>query len=432
MSSSSFLALLRSNRNYRFTWIGQVVSEVGDHFNNIAVFSLALANTGSGLAVAGILLARGAAVMFAGPVAGVLLDRLDRRRIMILSDLIRAVVALAFIFAIPPGRTGLLFLLSGMLMFASPFFTSGRASILPDIASSSQLHTANSLTQLTQWTAVTVGSFLGGSVVASFGYQVAFVFNALSFAFSAACISRLRVAEGFRPQRKDLSEDKVLRPWPEYIAGVRYMRAAPLILGIGLIAVGWSTGGGAAQILFSLFGENVFHRGPAGIGMIWGCAGVGLIAGGILGHRIGRELGFEAYKLTVSIVYVIHGGAYVLFSLTPAFGWALFFISISRAAVGVSSVLNFAQLLRHVSNEYRGRVFATIESWTWMTMMISMALAGAGSQIVSPRTIGAVAGCLSASTAFFWGWANWRGKLPEPALAGVDPEEVEVHGDPIV
>ena len=74
---------------------GQVVSEVGDHFNNIAVFSLALANTGSGLAVAGVLLARGAAVMLAGPVAGVLLDRMDRRRIMILSDMTRAVLALA-------------------------------------------------------------------------------------------------------------------------------------------------------------------------------------------------------------------------------------------------------------------------------------------------------------------------------------------------
>src|SRR5436309_6800900 len=108
--SSGFVALLRSNRNYRFTWIGQVVSEVGDHFNNIAVFSLALANTGSGLTVAGVLLARGTAVMFAGPVAGVLLDRMDRRRIMALSDLIRSVLALGFIFAIPMGRTWLLFL----------------------------------------------------------------------------------------------------------------------------------------------------------------------------------------------------------------------------------------------------------------------------------------------------------------------------------
>jgi predicted MFS family arabinose efflux permease len=431
-SSGGFLTLLRANRNYRLTWSGQLVSEVGDHFNNIAVFSLALANTGSGMAVAGILLARGAAVMLAGPVAGVLLDRLDRRRIMIMSDVVRAVLALAFILAIPAGRTWLLFLLSGALMFASPFFTSGRAAILPSITNSTELHTANSLTQLTQWTAVAVGSFLGGSSVASFGYVLAFVFNALSFVVSAACISGLLVAEGFRPQSRALSEDRVLRPWQEYVAGLRYMRQTPLILGIGLIAVGWSTGGGAAQVLFSLFGENVFRRGPAGIGIIWGFAGIGLVAGSIVAHRIGRDLRFKAYKRTISIVFLIHGGSYVLFSLAPTFGWALLFIAISRAAVGVSSVLNIAQLLRHTANEYRGRVFSTIESGTWMTMMLSMALAGAASESISPRIIGAVAGCLSASTAVFWAWANWRGKLPEPALAGVEPEEVEVHGDPIV
>ncbi|HEX4997395.1 MAG TPA: MFS transporter, partial [Terriglobia bacterium] len=213
--SSGFLNLLGSNRNYRFTWTGQVVSEVGDHFNTIAVFSLALANTGSGMAVAGILLARGAAMMLAGPVAGVLLDRMDRRRIMILSDVIRAVLAVGFIFAVPAGRTWLLFVLSGALMFASPFFTSGRAAILPAIANAGELHTANSLTQMTQWTAISVGAFLGGGMVASFGYTCAFIFNALSFVFSAICISRLRVADGFRPRprRTDLSEDSVLRPW---------------------------------------------------------------------------------------------------------------------------------------------------------------------------------------------------------------------------
>ena len=146
----SFFALLRSNRNYRFTWCGQVVSEVGDNFNNIAVFSLALANTGSGLVVAGILLSRGFLVLPAGPVAGVLLDRLDRKKIMIASDLVRAAIAILFLLAIPQGRTWLLFLLSGLLMFASPFFTSGRAAILPSIATKDELHTANSLTQTTQ------------------------------------------------------------------------------------------------------------------------------------------------------------------------------------------------------------------------------------------------------------------------------------------
>ena len=66
------------------------------------------------------------------------------------------------------------------------------------------------------------------------------------------------------------------RPWHEYVEGLRYMRSRPLIFGIGMIALGWATGGGAAQILFSIFGEIVFNRGPSGIGMIWGCAGLGL------------------------------------------------------------------------------------------------------------------------------------------------------------
>jgi predicted MFS family arabinose efflux permease len=430
-SSGGFLDLLRSNRNYRYTWLGQVVSEVGDHFNNIAVFSLALANTGSGMAVAGILLARGAAVMLAGPVAGVLLDRMDRRRIMILSDWMRALLAIGFIFAVPAGRTWLLFLLSGALMFASPFFTSGRAAILPAIASRDELHTANSLTQLTQWTAVALGAFLGGSTVASFGYELAFVVNALSFVFSGVCIARLHASGGFRSQRQDLSEDTVLRPWSEYVDGVSYMRRTPLILGIGLAAVGWATGGGAAQVLFSLFGENVFHRGPAGTGVIWGFAGIGLIIGSAIGHYMGHTLSFDGYKRTVSIGFILHGVTYVLFCVSTDFVWALFFITISRAAIAVSSVLNFAQLLRHVSDEYRGRVFSTMETWTWMTMMVSMAAAGAASGSVSPRIIGGVAGCLSASTAVFWALANWRGRLPEPALAGVEPDEIEVHGDPI-
>ncbi len=432
MKSGGFLGLLRANRNYRSAWTGQIVSEVGDNFNNIAVFSLALANTGSGFVVAGILLARAVAVMLGGPIAGVLLDRMDRRRIMILSDLVRAVIALAFIAAIPLGRTWLLYALSGVLMFASPFFTSGRAAILPSIATRDELHPANSLTQLTQWTTLTIGSFLGGVSVTSFGYKIAFVFNALSFLFSAACISRLRVPEGFRPQRSDLSEDRVMRPWHEYVEGLRYMRSSPLIFGIGLVGVGWATGGGAAQILFSVFGEVVFKRGPAGIGVIWGCAGVGLIVGAMVAHRLYRRLTFTAYKRTISICYVIHGGSYVLFALAPSFALALLFIGLSRAAVAVSSVMNTSQLLHHVSHDFRGRVFSTIETWNWMTMMVSMGLAGLASDHMSPRVIGAIAGCLSSTTAFFWGWANYTGRLPEPALEGVEPEEVEVHGDPTV
>jgi MFS family permease len=431
---SDFLRLLKNNRNYRYTWSGQVVSEVGDHFNNIAVFSLALATTHSGLVVTGVMLSRAIPAVMAGPLAGVVLDRLDRKRVMIVSDLIRAVVAVGFILAISAHSSWPLYVLSALLMFASPFFTSGRSAILPTIASKEELHTANSLTQTTGWTTLTLGAFLGGASVTQFGYEWAFAFNALSFLFSAVCISRLKVEGGgsFRAKGTELTENEVVRPWHEYTEGLRYMRASPLILGIALLAVGWASGGGAAQILFSLFGELVFHRGPAGIGYLWASAGVGLLLGGGFAHWLGKRISFEGYKRTVGICYVIHGGAYVVFSQMPSFALAVVFIALSRAAIAVSSVLNTSQLLRRVSDEFRGRVFATIETLSWSMMMLSMLGAGLASQRWSPRTIGAISGLLSSSTAIFWLWANWTGRLPQPAAEGVEPQEVEVHGDPVV
>ncbi len=141
---TSFTTLLRRNRNYRFLWMGQVVSEIGDHFNNIAVFSLALDHTKSSMVVSGVLLARAIPAVLAGPIAGVLLDRIDRRRIMIASDLIRFVIALGFILSINRKDNWMLYAFSGLLMFASPFFSSGRSSILPRIANKEELHAANS------------------------------------------------------------------------------------------------------------------------------------------------------------------------------------------------------------------------------------------------------------------------------------------------
>jgi MFS family permease len=433
---TAFLDLLRNNRNYRYTWMGQVVSEVGDHFNNIAVFSLALTHARSGLAVSGVLLSRAVPAVLAGPIAGVLLDRLDRKKVMIASDLIRFAVALCFIFTVggnPKTSLWLLYGLSGLLMFASPFFTSGRAAILPTIASREELHTANSLTQTTQWATLSIGALAGGASVAALGFKPAFALNALSFLFSAASISRLVLAKGnFRPENKSLTESDVVRPWHEYVEGLRYMRATPLIFGIALLGMGWASGGGAAQILFSLFGELVFNRGPAGIGYIWGCAGIGLVIGGTIGHRLGRTLSFDGYKRTVMVCYVVHGAAYIVFSQMTSFALALVFIAVSRAAIAVTSVLNFSQLLRHVSNAYRGRVFSTVESMVWSTMMISMMVAGIASQYYSPRVIGAWAGALSSTTAFFWAWAHFTGKLPEPTQEGVEPHEVEVHGEQTV
>jgi predicted MFS family arabinose efflux permease len=350
---------------------------------------------------------------------------------MIASDVARAVLALGFVLALYSRSNSILYVFSATLMFASPFFTSGRSAILPTITTPEELHVANSLTQTTQAATLTLGTLFAGIAVDLFGYGWAFVFNSLSFVISALCISRLRVKNGsFRAPRAALTEADVARPWHEYREGLVYILSSPLILGIAFLGVGWATGGGAAQILFSLFGELVFNRGASGISMIWCFAGIGLLIGGGFAYRLGKRISFRTYRWAIVICYIVHGGAYVVFSQMQSFVGALIFIALSRAAISIASVFNQNQLLRHVDNAYRGRVFSTIESTVWSTMLLSMTAAGIASQHYSPRLIGTWAGVLSSSTALFWGWATITGRLREPELQV--ETDIEIHGEPTI
>src|SRR5262249_34017544 len=124
-------------------------------------------------------------------------------------------------------------------------------------------------------------------------------------------------------------------------------------------------------------------------------------------------------------LYIIHGGGYILFSRMPTFALACFFIGLSRSATAVSSVMNFSRLLKHSRDEFRGRVFATMETLTWSVMMVSMMLAGAATIKFDPRPIGTVAGIVSSTTAIMWTWLNWTGRLPEPPVIGSPTEDEE-------
>jgi hypothetical protein len=196
--------------------------------------------------------------------------------------------------------------------------------------------------------------------------------------------------------------------------------------------VGWASGGGAAQILFPLFGERVFHRGAMGTGQLWAAAGFGLVCGGLVAHRLMPRLSFAQYKRTIAIAYVAHGACYVCFALAEPYWLALLMIGLSRAAVAVSSVMNFSKILRIVDDAFRGRVFATLETITWSVMLLSMMAAGLASDHLSTRQIGVASGLVSSLTAVFWFWGDVTGRLPEPPMAdGGDrsDEEAELHGE---
>jgi MFS family permease len=398
---------------------------VGDHFNTIAVLSLALRISGSGATVGGVMIARTLPAILAAPIAGVLLDRMDRKRLMILSDVVRAVVAALFLVSLSYPAEWLLFLLSALLMFASPFFTSGRSAILPALTTREELHTANALTQTTAWLTLSFGAMLGGLSTMQFGFRWAFLANTLSFVFSTFCIMKLRSPDGhFRPARREVEEHEVHRAhfWEEITDAAAYVRRTPLILAILLTGVGWATGGGAAQILFTLFGEVVYSGGPAAVGLIWGFAGIGLVIGGLFGHQLLRRLTYNQYLHAVWINFLIHGLSYTAFALGNLAN-AVFFITLSRIAMGANNVQNRTMLLHHVPDQYRGRIFSAAEALTNATMMLSMTAASLAVMRYSPRTVAFVAGLLSASTALFWAWAVFTKRLPEPAVREAEEQD---------
>ncbi|MGB9457831.1 MAG: MFS transporter [Bryobacteraceae bacterium] len=364
--------------------------------------------------------------LLAGPMAGVALDRCDRTRIMIASDLVRAATALAFVLALTHRRSWLLYPLSALLTFASPFFSSGRLAILPRITTPKELHTANALTQTTAWLTLSIGTMLGGVSTMKFGYGCAFVANTLSFVFSAWAVNGIRSSEGhFRALAESQVRQVGTPGWREFLASVGYIRANSVILAVGLAQIGWASGGGAAQVLFTLYGEIVFKVGPAGIGLIWGAAGVGLVIGG-LGHRLGARLTLSDYKLAIALAFFVDGSAYIAFAVMPVISGAVVFILLSRVGMGVCNVLNRTMLLTHVQDAFRGRVFSTFETTLNSAMMASLLGAGIASNYFSIRGIGVVASILSTSTSIFWFLADVTGRMPEPGLQAAWVDEMEL------
>lgn len=418
--------ILRSNDNYRRLWYAQLVSEMGDWFNQVAVFTLALHFTRSPLSVTFILIAQTIPSTLIGPLAGVVLDRVNRKHALIVSDVIRAVVALGPIFVTSSDRVWWLYLLTFLLASASPFFNAGRLALIPSITEANELLSANSITQATHSTTLGVGSALAGLLIVPLGFRNAFLLNSFSFVASAFFLSRIR----FQPRSKTAADagrvvERPKNAWREYREGLRYIRREPLLLGMLLLGAGWATGGGAMQVLFSIFGDLVFHRGALGIGLLYGAAGLGLALAAAAANRFGDKLSFPGYKGLITLCYLAYGGFYIAFSQMRNFWAALVLIVLSRYFIGTSSVLNLSRMMRIVPDEFRGRVFATNETMTLTTMLVSMLVAGTLANVYGARAVALGAGTLSGLTGVWWGIANWRGKLLEPrryAIAGGNEE----------
>src|SRR5580658_452693 len=192
---ASYARLLRGNRNFRRLWLAQIVSEIGDWFYTLSIYTLLLQLTGHASSVALALVLQVLPQTFVGPTAGVVNDRLKRKHVMIAADLVRFGIVLAMLLVRSRSMVWLVYplLLAETVMAA--FFEPARSSVIPNITAESEVLVANTLSSATWSVNLLIGASIGGVVAAFFGRDTVFILNALSFLTSAVLISGMRFAE---------------------------------------------------------------------------------------------------------------------------------------------------------------------------------------------------------------------------------------------
>ena len=195
-SLSAYGRLLRDNRDFRLLWTAQIVSEIGDWFYTVALYSLLLELTGSAAAVGTAVVLQLLPQVFAAPSAGVLNDRMSRRAIMIFADVCRAVIVLSMLLVRSADMVWLVWVLLFLETLMWALFEPGRSALIPRLVrSDDELLVANALSSTTWAFNLAIGAGLGGLVAYAFGRQTVFVLNSLSFVGSALLLAAMRIRE---------------------------------------------------------------------------------------------------------------------------------------------------------------------------------------------------------------------------------------------
>lgn len=482
----TYRQLLSSNADFRRLWSGQVISEIGDWLSSIAVLALTIQLAGpgrEGLAVAIYAIARHLPLFLFGPVAGVVVDRADRRRVMIAADIVRALFTLGFLFATRFESVGVIYAVAAAVFSVSAFFNAAKRATIPNLTVGTQeLLTANSLSASTTAATIAVGSALGGLAAATLGRDAVFILNAISFLLSADMIRRIRwrrpsdekskrageigvtvegdmsvedggrgiEAAGMRATSVSfqghaaatrellrcrsrlystldaprLLSSVLARVWNDFHDGLRHVRRDPVLSALFIVAAGWGLGNGAARALYSIFGAQLgveavstwgeharsFIERPTdfGISVLFVAMGVGGVMGAPLARRF-SSAGGPGLGARMGRSLVFDGCGLALFSLMPNL-W-------TAALVLVGRELNFAIwwtaqqtiMMKRTADAYAGRVFASFETLTTLSMVGAIFAAGAAADSAGIRPVALGGGAVVILSGLMWFVLRRRG-----------------------
>jgi MFS family permease len=369
---SGYLELLRGNRNFRQLWLGQVVSQLGDWFDTMALYALLQRLTeDSGRAIGLVLVARFLPSFIVGPLSGVVADRFSRRHIMIVSDVLRAVVVLGFLLVRRPDQVWLVYALTILQLVFSTFFEPAKTAAIPSIVTGRELVAANAISSVTWSVMLTLGAAFGGLVTGWFGTDAAFILDSLTYLVSALLIASVRFPSRAERVKTKLTLAKALGI-TDTIEGARYVWRRPRVFALMMVKPAWGVGGGILTLL-AVFGEKIFPIAgkPAfGIGILYAARGIGTAIGPILMRRVSGETR-ESMQTGIGTAFLIGGAGYIAFGGASGFALAIFVLMFAHAGGSILWVNSTVLLQRAVEDSFRGRVFAAELALLTLTMAAS-------------------------------------------------------------
>jgi MFS family permease len=375
-------SLLRNARFLRL-WIGQGTSFVGDAVSMVALVVLVVEITGSASAVGGALVAR-LLPTIASPLAGVLADRVDRRVVLVASDLARAILVLGLVFARDLATIYVLVFLMGL---ARTVFNPTVRAAFPSVVGGGDLTRANALISGTFSASIMVGPALGGLLVASIGVDAAFLADAVTYLVSAILLSSVPLP---LPRRESEEEGFVreLRSGFGYLLGARVPMAIVAGAFLTILTINATV---PAEVFLA---KETFGAGDAGYGLLVSLWGGGMVLGSammvMLGDRVNLVL---FYFLSIFV------GAFALVGtgLAPAFVLALGALTIEGAATGIDNVATDTILQKRVPEAFLGRVFSIRFLGYSAGEALAYPLGGLLVDAVGPRSAYLVAGIATAT-----------------------------------
>jgi len=409
--------VLRDNRSFRTLYAANAVSQLGDWFNVVALFTLLLELTGKGEAVAFALLTRFVPMFLAGPAAGVVADRLSRRAIMIVSDVLRAGLVLCLLFIRHPEQAWIAYAVVTAHSLVSAFFEPAQQAMLPNLVTEADYPLAATLENSLWAATLAVGSALGGVALAVVGRDLAFAADAASFLVSAVLIARLPTGHAKRADRQALEmveEARAPGSQIENLLGVRdlregiaYVRSHRRVRALLAVKASFGLTLGGVLVLLAWFGEKVFAQGNgAGIAVLWTARGVGSFAGPFAAFRISGT-DERGLRRGISGAFALLAICYVGFALSPAIGFAAVALAVANAGGSILWTSGSTLLQRIVPDAVRGRVAAAEIGGFMLALSASTLATGLLlDRDVSPRALMAACGLIALVPLAYWSFAQ--------------------------